>query len=94
MGILREMFPGHLISLRGDISWPACSPDLNPYNFFKSKVYSNHRQSIEQFKGAIRQEITAIPHEMTRRVIDNFREHLRQCVDNNGSCLTDLIFKT
>ena len=31
---------------------------------------------------------------MTRRVIDNFRERLRQCVDNNGSHLTDLIFKT
>ena len=29
MGILREMFPGHLISLRGDIGWPARSPDLN-----------------------------------------------------------------
>ena len=31
---------------------------------------------------------------MTHRVIDNFRERLRQCVDNNGSHLTDLIFKT
>ena len=30
MGILREMFPSHLISLRGDIDWPARSPDLNP----------------------------------------------------------------
>ena len=29
MGILREMFPGHLISLRGDISWSIHSPDLN-----------------------------------------------------------------
>ena len=31
---------------------------------------------------------------MTRWVIDNFRERLRQCEDNNGSHLTDLIFKT
>ena len=83
MGILREMFPGHLISLRGDIGWPARSPDLNPCDFFlwgylKSKVYSNRSQSIEQLKDAIRLEITAIPHEMSRRVIDNFRERLRQ----------------
>ncbi len=56
--------------------------------------YGNRPQSIEQLKDAIRQEIIAIPHEMTRRVIDNFRERLRQCVDNNGSHLTDLIFKT
>ena len=33
MGILRKMFPGHLISLRGDIGWPARSPDLNPCDF-------------------------------------------------------------
>ena len=45
-------------------------------------------------KDAIRQEIASIPHEMIRRVIDNFCERLQQCVDNNGSHLTDLIFKT
>ena len=72
--------------------------DLNPCDFFlweycKSKVYSNRPQSIEQLKDAICQEITAIPHEMTRRVIDNFHERLQQCVDNNGSHLTDLISK-
>ena len=94
--IMREMFPGHLISLRGDIGWSAHSPDLNPCNFFlwgylKS---SNRSQSIEQLKDAICQEFIAIQHEMIRRVIDNFRERLRQCVDNNGSHLTDLIFKT
>ena len=98
MGILREMSPSHLISLRGDIGWPARSPDLNPCDFFSPgipqvKVYSYRPQSIEQLEDAIRQEITAIPHEMTRRVVDNFRERLRQCVDNNGSHLTDLIFK-
>ena len=77
---LREMFPGHLISLRGDIGWPAQirSPDFNPCNFFlwgylESKVYINHPCSIEQLKDSIRQEITAIPHERTCQVIDNFR---------------------
>ena len=49
---------------------------------------------MEQLKDAIRQEITAIPHEMTRRVIANFRERLRKCIDNNGFHLTDLIFIT
>ena len=33
-GILRELFSAHLISLRGDLGWPARSPDLNPCNFF------------------------------------------------------------
>ena len=84
MGILREMFPGHLISLRDDISWSIRSPDLNPCDFFllgylKSKVYINRPCSIEQLKDAICQEITAIPHEMTHQVIDNFHEHLAVC---------------
>ena len=34
LSILREIFPGHLISLRGDIGWPACSRDLTPCDFF------------------------------------------------------------
>ena len=63
------------------------------WGYLKSKVYSNFPPSIEQLKDAIRQEITAIPHEMTHRVIDNFRERLRQCIDNNGSHLTDSICK-
>ena len=84
--------------IQGQAKW-SDTPDLNPCDFFlweylKSKVYSNRPQSIEQRKDAIRQEITAIPHEMTRWVIDNFHERLWQCVDNNGSHLTDLIFKT
>jgi len=34
MAVLREMFPSRLISLRGDISWPARSPDLTPLRLF------------------------------------------------------------
>ena len=50
---------------------------------------------IEQLKDAIRQEITAISHEMTHQVLDNFRKRLQnKCVDNNGSHLKGLIFKT
>ena len=33
LGILREMFPSRLVSLRGDIGWPARSPDLTPCYF-------------------------------------------------------------
>lgn len=99
IGILRDMFPGRLISLRGDIGWPARSPDLNPCDFFlwgylKSKVYMHRPRSTEQLKDAICQEIAAIPHEMIRRVLDNFHKRLRQCVDRSGTHLTDMIFKT
>ena len=34
MNCLRQIFPGRLISLRGDVNWPARSPDLAPCDFF------------------------------------------------------------
>ena len=38
-------------------------------------------------------ERVAIQHEMIHRAMDNFRKRLRQCADNNGKRLTDVIFK-
>ena len=85
-------------SLRGDISWPARSPDLTPCDFFlwgylKAKVYARRPGTIEQLKEAIRQEVAAIPPALTRKVMDNFRERLQECVINNGRHLSDIIFK-
>ena len=40
MGILREMFPGHLIAWPRDIGWPARSPDLNPAIIFSGDTSS------------------------------------------------------
>jgi hypothetical protein len=34
MEVLRENFSGRLISLRGEIPWPARSPDLSPCDLF------------------------------------------------------------
>ena len=74
LGILREMFPSRLISLRGDIGWPARSPDLTPCDFFlwgclKTEVYNHRPQTLEALKGAILEEVAAIPPEMTNIVM-------------------------
>ena len=99
MDVLRELFPGQLISLRGDVGWPARSPDLAPCDFFlwgylKANVYKHRPKTIEQLKSAICQEIDAIPPEMTGRVMCNFRNRLQMCVANDGRHLNDIIFKT
>ena len=99
LGVLRELFPGRLISLRGDVGWPARSPDLSPCDFFlwgylKEKVFKHRPRSLEDLKERIRQKIDAIPPEITRRVIKNFREGLQQCVANDGRLMSDMIFKT
>jgi hypothetical protein len=49
--------------------------------------------SLKALKDAIREEVAAIPPEMTDKVMENFGERLRQCIANNGRHLSD-IFKT
>jgi len=99
LGILREMFPSRLISLRGEIGWLARSPDLTPCYFFlwgylKAEVYKHRPQILKALKDAIREEVAAIHPEMTNIVMENFRERLRQFIANNGRHLSDVIFKT
>ena len=95
--MLREMFPGRLISLRGYVCWPAQSPDLSPGDFFlwkylKEKDFKRRPQSLEDLKERIRQEIDGIPPELTRRV--NFRERVHQYIDNGDRNLSDIMIKT
>jgi len=99
LSLLREIFPGHVISLRGDIGWPPRSPDLTHCDFFlwgylKAKVYEQRPQTLEVLKEAIRQEVAAITPEMTRKVMDNYRERLHQFVNIQGRHLSDFLFKT
>jgi len=98
MRVLNQMFPARVISRRGNIEWPARSPDLNACNFFlwgylKSKVYEKKPRTTEELKQNIRDEVAAISPTMLQRVMRNFQKRLRECVDNNGRHLTDTIFK-
>lgn len=99
MAVLRELFPGRLVSLHGDIRWPARSPDLTPCDFFlwghlKANVYRHRPQTIDELKAAIRQEIAAITPQLTQRVMQNFRNRLETCIGEEGHHLGDIIFKT
>jgi len=63
--VLREIFPGKLISLR-DVGWPARSFDIaRCYSFLwcylKSTVYIHRSQNIKALKDDIRWEIAVIP---------------------------------
>uniref|UniRef100_A0A1Y1JZD5 DUF4817 domain-containing protein n=1 Tax=Photinus pyralis TaxID=7054 RepID=A0A1Y1JZD5_PHOPY len=99
MEFLRGRFPGRLISLRGDLDWPARSPDLAPCDFFlwgylKSKVYNDRPRTIEDLKNNIRANIAEIPVEMLGRVHENFRKRLDQCIQSEGAHMPDTLFKT
>jgi hypothetical protein len=99
MRLLREMFPGKLLSLCGDVGWPAHSLYLAPCDFFlwgylKSKVYTHRPENLQALKDAIRRQIAAILPAMTERVMRTFRNRLVECIAIDGHHLGDIIFKT
>jgi len=99
MGKLREMFPGLLVSLRGDVEWPARSPELSMCDFFlwediKEKVFKQRPHTLEQLKTRINEEVNAISIDMWRKTARNFQNRLHQCIAAEGRHLSDVIFKT
>jgi len=64
------------------------------WGYLKAEVYKHRPQTLKALKDAIREEVAAIPQEMTNIVLENFRERLQQCIANNGCHLSDVIFKT
>jgi len=98
MAVLREMIPGRLISLRGDISWPVLSSDLTACDYFlwgylKAEVFKHRPRTLQALKDAIRLEVARIPHDMLDKVMRNIRIRLQQCIDNNNH-FQDTLFKT
>jgi hypothetical protein len=76
MSVLREMFPQHVISRVGDVPWPARSPDLSACDSFllrylKSRVFISKPRTIAELKQSVKEEIAAIPEQMTCQVMEN-----------------------
>jgi len=99
MGVLRETFPQHVISHGGDIPWPARSPDLSACDYFlwgylKSRVFISTPRTIRELQQSIKEEIAAIPEQMTHRVMENLGVRLKRCLRNGGRHLSDVLFKT
>ncbi|CAK9799157.1 hypothetical protein ANTPLA_LOCUS1913 [Anthophora plagiata] len=97
--ILKEIFPGRIVSRNGDIDWPPRSPDLTSPDFFlwgylKGQVYANKPTTIEELKDNIRKEIQEITQETCENVMKNVVERARICKAARGSHLADVIFHT
>ena len=82
MAAVRSLFPNHVISSYGDITWPARSPDLSACDFFlwgylKSQVFKAPApHTVQELKHQIQQEFTHIPVEMLQRVMGDIRKGL------------------
>ena len=99
MTIVRNMFPGHLISRFRDVPWPPRCPDLSTcdvflWRYLKSRVYTHKPRTLDDLKEAIRQEICPIDRQLLTRVMDDFKKRLENCIQEDGRHLTNIIFKT
>ena len=97
MSVLREIFPQHVISRGCDVLWPARSLDLSACDYFlwgylKSRVFIAKPRTTAELKQSIKEEIAAIPEQMTRRVMENLGVRLKQCLKNGGRHLSDVRF--
>ncbi|KAJ4430404.1 hypothetical protein ANN_22620 [Periplaneta americana] len=95
--VLRQIFPGRLISSRGDVRWLALSLDLAPCDFFlwgqlKAEVFKHRPRTLSDIRNAIQEEIGLIPQEMLVRVMQKFRSRIGQCIDSEGQHLRDTLF--
>lgn len=99
MEIVKEAFPGRVISRFGDLAYPSRSPDLTAPDFFlwgylKSRVYVNKPQTIAVLKENIRQECRELSPEILRKVMGNAIKRAQMCINTGGSHLPDIIFAT
>ena len=99
MTVLQQNFPGHLISSRGDLHWPARSLDLSPCDYFlwgylKLIVYNDCPSTLTHLINNICRAVANIPIDKLERVDRSFRVRLTQCIEKNGRHLADIIFKT
>jgi len=93
---LNETFPNQWIGRRGEIEWPARSPDLTPLDFYlwgylKDKVYENKPENIEDLKAKIVNEMRHIPRITFDNVLREFRDRLGYCLAQNGRHFEHLI---
>ena len=61
--------------------------------YLKTKVFQTRPRTIADLKQRIQDEVTAIPVEMLREVMNSFRSRLEECVRRNGGYLEGVISK-
>jgi hypothetical protein len=97
--ILKEMFPGRVVSLHEAVPWPPRSPDLSPcdsflWGYLKAAVFKHRPWILDQLKEAIQEEIEGISPYMLVKVKENFQERLQNFIGRQGHQFDGIIFKT
>jgi hypothetical protein len=64
------------------------------WGYIQVKVFINKPCIVHELKVATEHEIVAIPADMARYAMSNFKTRLQECVRRDGKHLDGIIFKT
>jgi hypothetical protein len=97
--LVQEIFPEHVILLRGEIPWSVLSPNLSVcdhflWGYLKAKVYTDRPRTINDFEISIQEQISVAPENTVSRRLGNLWARLEEWVCNDGKHLSDVLFKT
>jgi len=86
---LNTQFPRRWIGRRGEIEWPARSPDLTPLDYYlwghlKSKVYETQPRTLDELRNRIQQAANSIDKETIHRAVTHFYNRLAFCQEAQG----------
>ena len=92
MILLRQMFPGRVLANRGDIRWPARSPDLTPLDFYlwgkvKDLVYAEENlpfRTLADLTGTIEEVFDALSRDEVRAATQSVLHRCRSCEAQGG----------
>ena len=84
LALVREKFPGRVISRRGHVNWPPRSCDLTPLDCFlwgyvKSRDYANHPATIHNLESNDIQTIAENQPDLCGRVFPNWVSRIASC---------------
>lgn len=95
-GLLNQHFV-EFIGNRGNIPWPACSPDLTPMDFFlwgalKNEVYKFEIDNVDQIKAKIREHIAYFNNSnIVSKAINKVQVRYTACIAENGGIIEHIV---
>lgn len=89
LDLLKEKFNGRVISRRAEISWPSCSPDLNPLDFWfwgycSGKLRKMELTSMQEVCEAVEDICRNTPEDMVRKSAAAVTTRARFCLQALG----------
>ena len=93
---LDATFPNRWIGRRGEIEWPARSPDLSPMDYFlwgflKNRVYETQPATLTELQQRISDQVAIITQEIRENVLNNFYFRLAHCQEALGEQFEHLL---